>query len=220
MHLPTSGTVGNVTGTSHGTYQAGTSHPGLSIQEAAVILGVSPNTVRRWCANGKLHSERLPRPQGETIRVYLEGSALGTSHGTSREVPDDMPYGNVPQVPTELQRAGALADYSAQLLAPVVAELAESRRQLVTQAEEVGRLRTELTVARERVHDLEEQVKMLSAPTLQFAESDDTAPTHAAHKSDSAPDEVANRSAHPENAAHSAFYNAQPRPWWRRLLHW
>ena len=146
-------------GTCAGTSYDGTSQPGLSIQEAAVVLGVSPNTVRRWCATGRLRSERVARPQGDAIRVYLDGDVPGTSRGTSQEVPDeighDVPPRYVPQVPTELQRAEALAEYSAQLLAPVVAELATSRRQLVAQAEELGRLRSKLEAAQARILELE-----------------------------------------------------------------
>src|SRR3954471_17437297 len=49
----------------------GTYRPGVSIHEAAVMLGVSPTTVRRWVASGRLQSERHDRPQGEVVRVFL-----------------------------------------------------------------------------------------------------------------------------------------------------
>src|SRR5438067_7736575 len=67
---------------------AGTSQPGLSVPEAAVMLGVSPNTVRRWVATGRLRSERIPRPQGDMIRVFLDQ--------VPDEVPKQVPPGEVP----------------------------------------------------------------------------------------------------------------------------
>src|SRR5437763_16338762 len=102
----------------------GTSPPGLSIHEAAVMLGVSPNTVRRWCASGRLRSERVKRPQGEMIRVYLDDERA--------EVPEQVPPGEVPedvpievpptsqqQVPAEQTRADAMAALISASIVPV-----------------------------------------------------------------------------------------------------
>jgi excisionase family DNA binding protein len=137
----------------------GTSRPGLSIHEAAVMLGVSPNTVRRWCASGRLRSERVQRPQGETIRVYVDDAATEVP----KQVPPDEVPGDVPievpptprpQVPAEQARTDAMAALIsasiAPVLAPLVAELAANRQtverqanQLVNQAETIGRLSAE-----------------------------------------------------------------------------
>jgi excisionase family DNA binding protein len=148
--------AGTFPGTSHA---AGTSLAGLSIQEAAVMLGVSPNTVRRWCSTGRLRSERVARPQGETIRVYLDGDVPGTFRGTSQaspeQVPPDVPPRYLSQVPTEIQRAEALAEYARKLLEPVVAELGEARRQIAEQAEELGRVKSELAAARAELRETE-----------------------------------------------------------------
>jgi excisionase family DNA binding protein len=139
----------------------GTSQPGLSIHEAAVMLGVSPNTVRRWAAAGRLRSERIPRPQGDVIRVFLDQMP--------GEVPKHVPPGEVPrdvatevpptfqtQVPVEQGRAEAMAALIsasiAPVLAPLVAQLEAHRQtverqadQLVSQAETIGGLRARVT---------------------------------------------------------------------------
>jgi predicted DNA-binding protein (UPF0251 family) len=58
--------------------QAGTQDgqlPGLSIQAAATVLGVSVNTVRRQVKSGSLRSEKVTTPAGYAYRVHLP---LGT----------------------------------------------------------------------------------------------------------------------------------------------
>jgi excisionase family DNA binding protein len=131
---------GTSNGTSPGTSTPAGHLPGLSVDEAARELGVSANTVRRWVRAGTLESERVPRPQGYTVRVHLPEQVPISA--TSREVPG--------LAPTQ-DRAGAMAAYNERLLAPLVDELAATRRQLVDQAEEIGRLRAELQTAREQL---------------------------------------------------------------------
>jgi hypothetical protein len=46
--------------------------PGVSIQEAADLLGVSISSVRRWCATRRIHSERVLRPNGVAVRVFID----------------------------------------------------------------------------------------------------------------------------------------------------
>ena len=136
----------------------GTVRPGLSIHEAAVILGVSPNTVRRRVAAGSLRSERIARPQGEVIRVYLdqmpgEVPKQVPPNGVPRDVPTEVPPTSQAQVPdtTRAEAMAALISASiAPVLAPLVAELAASRQanerlagQVARQAETIGELRAQ-----------------------------------------------------------------------------
>jgi len=120
----------------------GTYRPGVSIHEAAVMLGVSPTTVRRWVASGRLRSERHDRPQGEVVRVFL-GSEQATPETVEREQVSPV------QVPTDaLPRAAddvppALAAWSSVVLAPILAELSVSRETIRQQAETIGELRAE-----------------------------------------------------------------------------
>jgi excisionase family DNA binding protein len=44
---------------------------GVSVEEAAHLLGISTNTVRRRIKQGSLQAERVSRPQGYVYRVYL-----------------------------------------------------------------------------------------------------------------------------------------------------
>lgn len=45
----------------------------FSLQEAATVLGVSHNTLRRRIEAGQVRAERVERPQGHVWRVYLDG---------------------------------------------------------------------------------------------------------------------------------------------------
>jgi hypothetical protein len=98
---------------------------------------------------GEFWAERVRRPQGYTLRVYLDGPVpaagiTNTSAGTSDEVPPATSY----QAPTnDLQRVEALAAYRATRLAPALAGLRSAREQLAAQAETIGQLRAQLTAA-------------------------------------------------------------------------
>jgi excisionase family DNA binding protein len=52
--------------------------PKFRIVEAAQILGVSDDTVRRWIDNGQLPGERDP-----SRRMVIDGAALAAFHSTS-----------------------------------------------------------------------------------------------------------------------------------------
>ena len=150
-----------------------TSQAGVSIHEAAVLLGVSPNTVRRWCAMGRLRSERVKRPQGESIRVYLDDAVRQVpTEVPPVEVPRDVPPGASEQVPTGPDRSEALLAWTSSLLVPIAAELGEARQMLERQAgqlvekereigairEERGRLTAELERAASTVAALSDQL--------------------------------------------------------------
>jgi hypothetical protein len=117
----------------------------MSIPAAAVALGVSPNTIRAMIKRGQVRAERVRRPQGYTLHVYLGGQvpAAGSS-GTSAQVPAAPTY----QAPTnDLQRAEALATYGAALLAPVLATVERLEATNRAQAETIGELRAILAAA-------------------------------------------------------------------------
>ena len=119
-----------------------TYRPGVSIHEAAVMLGVSPTTVRRWVASGRLRSERYDRPQGKVVRVFL-GPEQATTEAVEREqvstvqVPTDVPPRTAEDMPP------ALTAWSSVVLAPIMAELSVSRETIRQQAETIGELRAE-----------------------------------------------------------------------------
>ena len=128
---------------------SGTSRIGLSVQEASRILGVSRNTVRRWCASGRLRSDRVGRPQGDSIRVFLD--ATPTDNAMGGDVPDDVPGDVLREVPTIPRqdvpdapgRAQAMATYNRELIEPLVAALERSTARVAELERENGRLEAE-----------------------------------------------------------------------------
>ena len=131
---------------------SGTSQPGLSVGEASRLLGVSRNTVRRWCAVGRLRSERVGRPQGEAIRVFLD--AIHADDALDQDIPGNIPGDVPPEVPSTPRqdvtdvpgRAQAMALYNRELIEPLVAALERSQATIREQAETIGELRA--TIAR------------------------------------------------------------------------
>jgi excisionase family DNA binding protein len=117
----------------HGTY-----HGGVTIDQAAVSLGVSPSTVRRWVKSGRIKSERVVRPQGYVVLVDLPERAPSTPSA-------EHPLQVGAQLPTAagagVERADAMATYLASYAAKVVEPHLATIRQ---QAEEIGRLKAEL----------------------------------------------------------------------------
>src|SRR4051794_12069865 len=79
---------------------------GLTLQEAAAILGVSLGKVRRQISAGQIQAERIERPQGYVWRVYLDGRQQATQDAEqppTSTLPQDA--GSVPQPPgTDIMR--------------------------------------------------------------------------------------------------------------------
>ena len=51
----------------------------LSVDDAAVALGINPSTVRRRIREHKLPSKRIERPQGHILRIFVADDQLSTS---------------------------------------------------------------------------------------------------------------------------------------------
>jgi hypothetical protein len=130
---------------------------GCSLQEAAALLGIGINTLRRKIAVGQIRAEQVERPQGYVWRVYLDGQqppSDPTVHPADQEA-----TGSLPQPPTALAQAEALASLIQATLTPIigplVGELAASRQTVERQAETIADLREERgrqTAELERVH--------------------------------------------------------------------
>jgi excisionase family DNA binding protein len=135
----------NGAASSNGSEQAAPSRhpaPACTLQEAAAALGVSLNTLRRRIRSGEIRAERVRRPQGHVWRVYLPGEQPAGQHSSQNSA------GTLQQPPADIQRAEAMASYSRSLLEPLVARLADQEQIIREQAEEIGRLRSELDHAR------------------------------------------------------------------------
>ena len=128
---------------------------------------MSLNTLRRRIAAGEVRAERVTRPQGHVWRVYLDVQSPLAQHADQPAAstlypPADSTLQHAPasaQPSTEIQRAEAMAGFLTPLLRraiePLVAELGETRRQLVDQGEAIGRLRAELEHARATIAALQ-----------------------------------------------------------------
>jgi excisionase family DNA binding protein len=113
-----------------------------TLHESAQLLGVSLGTIRRRIARGELRAERVHRPQGHVWQVWLEPAQDAV------DPPIQPPASNLPQHPGEMQRAETMSVFLVPLLQqamqPLVDELADTRAQLVSQAERIGRLEAEI----------------------------------------------------------------------------
>jgi len=132
---------------------------GLTVAEAAVSLGVSVNTIRRWIKDGRLQSERVSTPTGYAYRVFTEGVPRNGTHAagviSTEGVIGTGTYPSEPQpsigFALETQRAEAMAVYTRTILEPLVARLAEQEVIIREQAEALGRHAERLAgVERER----------------------------------------------------------------------
>src|SRR6185503_17092347 len=92
---------------------------GYSLQDAAAVLGVSVNTLRKRIRSGQVKGERVERPQGYVWEVYLD-----TLQPPAPPV-DDPPIQEAPsrlqQAATALLQAEAMAAYTRSILERLVA---------------------------------------------------------------------------------------------------
>jgi excisionase family DNA binding protein len=123
------------------------------VSEAAGILGVSTQTVRRMLRRGQLEGERVHRAQGSAYVVRLPAPVVA---GDTDATPTQQPSPHVSRSNATDQPAPAEAMVSliqttiGTVLGPLVGELAASRQtierqadQLVSQAETIGELTAE-----------------------------------------------------------------------------
>ena len=118
---------------SHGEQVASSQQPpaAFSLQEAAGILGISLNTLRRRIDAGQVNAEKIERPQGHIWRVYLDGVQHPPAEPRQHAEQDAASafHGNdastLPQ-PAALMQAEAMAAYTRSVLEPLVGALERS----------------------------------------------------------------------------------------------
>ena len=138
-----------------------------TLAEAAPILGVSVDTVRRRVKRGQLEARRVHTQHGPTWEVFL-GSVP-----TDAQADAYAPVEGAAQGADGVQdRSQAMATWAASLLVPIAAELGEARQTIERQAaqlvgkeqeigvirEERGRLTAELERAASAVAALDDEV--------------------------------------------------------------
>ena len=127
---------------------------GLTITQAAALLGVHPNTVRKQVKRGELPSQRVLTPQGLIYVIPREALGLPES--------DPVNLGL-----TDLQPASSPTTGLTSLVSELSAARAERERLQATierQAEELGRERALRQVAEERAAGLEGAVRRQQRP--------------------------------------------------------
>lgn len=118
----------------------------FTLREAAAVLGISLNTLRRRIAAGQVQAEQVQRPQGFVWQVHLHGAAT-QRHRADETVQQDG-AGTVQQPSTAIMQAEAMAAYTRSLLEPLVNALERSEGRVAELERENGRLVAERDGAR------------------------------------------------------------------------
>jgi excisionase family DNA binding protein len=123
-----------------------------TLHEAAQLLGVSLNAVRRKIARGELVAKQVPRPQGHIWHVWLERAQDAAQHPGQHPTQGSTQHPPISDAPAvagvlSVDRAEHLADVLVPLVEAAVAplraelaELAEVRTPLVRPRPGVGPL--------------------------------------------------------------------------------
>jgi hypothetical protein len=114
----------------------------VTVERAAVILGVSPSTVHRRIRSGALRAEQAERPQG---RVWLVHLPPGTTVAAEEPPPPTAPEATAP--PTVAAQAEAMVSLIqttiGTVLGPLVSQLDAQRQTIERQADRVADLERE-----------------------------------------------------------------------------
>lgn len=131
---------------------------GVTVAEAAGILGVSTATVRRMVKRGQLEGQRVIRPQGSAFVIMLPVDASGVTQDATSTLHEEgvTPRGNA-------SPGAQLAAWSETFLVPLVAALERSQETIRDQAEAIGRQSAELETVRTRLLALDEENAELRA---------------------------------------------------------
>ena len=127
---------------------------GLTITQAAALLGVHPNTVRKQVKRGELPSQRVLTPQGLIYVIPREVLGLRESEPVNLGL-------------TDLQPASSPTTGLTSLVSELSAARAERERLQATierQAEELGAARERARQAEERAAQLERAVRRPQRP--------------------------------------------------------
>ena len=140
----------------------------VTVTRAGQVTGISERTIRRWISAGRLpvtHSERGRLVDLAAVRC-LAGHHAGqpdNDRQPDRHVPDLDRQGD-PGVPVEITPDGVIS--SVEGLGELVALVCDKDQQLARLQDERAELYGRLGFLQARVQDLEQQVKLLSAPPV------------------------------------------------------
>ena len=134
---------------------------GYSLQDAAAVLGVSVNTLRKRIRAGQVRAERVERPQGYIWQVNLDDVHPPDQPATDPPIQEGP--SRLRQPAMALRQAEAMAVYTRSLLEPLVALVEQQEATIRDQAETIGRQAAELERAASTVVALGEEVERLEA---------------------------------------------------------
>jgi hypothetical protein len=171
----------------------------LPLSEAAGILGVSVDTVRRRVKRGELDGEQRPTPQGFVWWVHLGGNADAANLGS-------MPPGQRPQVDSTPRRQdlGTLVD----LIRDQQAELLRRTEAAATWQSRAEMLAHQLELARETIKALEAPRSPVASNLTAHGPEPDPEPPEPPRRPDPTPAPVP-----------PADEDGR-QPWWRRWWAW
>jgi len=135
------------------------------LQEAAAILGVSLNTLRRRIDAGQVRADKVQRPQGHVWRVYLDSVQQPPAPAQQRSEQDagstlhQDADSTLQQPATSLMQAEAMAAYTRSVLEPLVTALERSEDHARELEHENGRLGAELERATTAVATLSSELE-------------------------------------------------------------
>lgn len=195
----------------------------FTLREAAAVLGISLNTLRRRIASGQIQAEQVQRPQGFVWQVYVDGVAP-QEDGADGTVQQDRP-GTVPQdgagtvlhPPTAIMQAEAMAAYTRSILEPLVRLVAEQEGTIRAQAETIGTL-NERAAGLERENGRQAAQLLAQAQTIERLTA--PAPPERPGAPESEPEVPESRipPSSPFPAPIEPSKNATP--WWQRWRSW
>ena len=124
------------------------SDEGLTIAQAAEALGVSPKTIRRHIKDGKIHHVVVQGKYGPEYRIPELPNTL------QREPSDDVSTEESPGMEESTQGGSSTITITPTLAMDIITDLQKTNLQLAGQ----------LGAAQERIHELEGQLRLLTAP--------------------------------------------------------
>ena len=188
----------------------------VTVSVAAYLTGIPERTLRRWAASGQ-----IPAMSGQRGRLVdvdavrrlaaMDGypatsaAADGPSVATMRPVPEDGHETTANG--RELADGGQVL---AEGLGELISLLREKDQTILELAGRTGWLQAKLQEAEGRMQDLEQELRLLKAPTAAAADM----------PADQVPAETTNHPTEPENGPDLASYTRRSRPWWHFWAFW
>jgi excisionase family DNA binding protein len=140
----------------------------VTVSEAAGILGVSTQTVRRMLRRGQLEGERVHRAQGSAyvVRLPVPAEAGDTDATATQQPAPHMSRANATDQPAPAEAMVSLIQTTiATVLGPLVGQLDAQRQTIERQADAIGQLRADLATAETKLAALTAPESPLTAST-------------------------------------------------------